>query len=131
MSRFLPVAVASLLLAFPLRSQTNSPQEPGQPVIRTTTREVVLDLVVRDKHQHALHDLRPEEVEVYEDGVRQNIRVFHNVQGAEQLETERSVVAGQRAPAKEPATKKGEGPNPLNTLRQLNFVSVVFADIAP
>ena len=44
-------------------------QEPptGQgPTIRTTTREVILDVVVRDKHHHAIGDLRPSEIEVYE-----------------------------------------------------------------
>src|SRR5579863_222429 len=79
--------------------------EPDRPVIHTTTREVLLDLVVRDKHHHPLTDLRPEEVEIYEDGVRQNIRVFRNIKGSEQLETERTAAAAPK-PA-EPA-KSGE-----------------------
>ncbi|HME34320.1 MAG TPA: VWA domain-containing protein [Candidatus Sulfotelmatobacter sp.] len=97
-------------------------------MIHSTTREVLLDLVVRDKHNHAVTDLRPGEVEIYEDGVRQNPRVFRNIQGSEQLETERSA-AGART-ASEPA-KGGETPHPLNSMRQVNFVTVVFAQIAP
>jgi len=132
MSRFLPVSVASFLLAFPLLSQTNAPQEPAQSVIRTTTREVVLDLVVRDKHQRAVTDLRPDEVEVYEDGVRQNVRSFHDIQGSEQLETERTAAAQKATPQQSGEQARiGEQPKALNSLRQLNFVSVVFADIAP
>ena len=110
--------------------QNSSPPavEPNRPVIHSTTREVLLDLVVRDKHNHAVTDLRPGEVEIYEDGVRQNPRVFRNIQGSEQLETERSA-AGART-ASEPA-KGGETPHPLNSMRQVNFVTVVFAQIAP
>src|ERR1700735_5364985 len=76
------------------QSQSSTTSETDRSVIHSTTREIVLDVIVRDKHHHALTDLRPEEVEVYEDGVRQNVRVFRNVQGSEQLQTERSV-AGQ------------------------------------
>ena len=141
MTRILHTAVL-LLLVIPLFSQTSGNQESGRPVIRTTTREVILDLVVRDKHNHAVTDLRPEEIEVYEDGVRQDVRVFHNIKGSEQLQTERTVAAGQRTPPAGSEQKSGEQksgenskaaeqPNPLNSMRQLNFVSVVFADIAP
>lgn len=124
MARFLPAVVTCAALIFPLLSQTNAPQEPAQPVIRTTTREVVLDLVVRDKHEHAVTDLHPNEVQVFEDGVRQDVREFRNVRGTEQLETERTAV-------KSATGDSVEVPKALNSLRQLNFVSVVFADIAP
>lgn len=127
MARFLPVAFTCAVLTSLLLSQTNAPPEPAQPVIRTTTREVVLDLVVRDKHRHPVTDLRPDEVTVFEDGVRQNVRSFRNVQGSEQLETERNLPVGH---APEPA-KGADSPKALNTLRQVNFVSVVLAQIAP
>ena len=102
-------------------------------MIHTTTREVLLDLVVRDKHHHAVTDLRPEEVEVFEDGVRQNIRVFRKIQGSEQLQTERTIASASKAvPSNSVAsTKSGEDQHPLNSMRQVNFVSVVFAQIAP
>src|SRR5580700_1445625 len=62
-----------------LSSKTQSPDaqvpesrspESERPVIHTTSREVLLDLVVRDKHQHLVKDLRQDEVQVYEDGVQ-------------------------------------------------------------
>lgn len=128
MPRFLSVMVTGVMLVSPLFSQTTStPQEPPQSVIRTTTREVLLDLVVRDKHQHAVTDLRSEEVQVFEDGVRQNVRVFRNVQGAEQLQMERNL----SATAAPESAKGAEQPKALNTMRQVNFVSVVLAQIAP
>src|SRR5258708_35240867 len=101
----------------------NSAQTDQIPVIRATAGEVLLDMVVRAKHHHLVTDLRPEEVEVYEDGVRQDVRHFRLVHGAEQLQNERDDApvraTGQPAPA------------PKEKLDQLNFVSVVFAATAP
>jgi VWFA-related protein len=123
----------------PPATQASNPSAPaaGQvaaqapPVIRTTTREVILDLVVRDKHHHAVTDLKPGEVEIYEDGVRQSIRDFRSIQGSEQLETERHL-AGNPAPDDKKMTVESKpSQSSLNSLRQVNFVSVVFAEIAP
>src|SRR5580658_8782289 len=131
-ARIVLVFALNVLVGLPsLLCQTGSPPavEPNKPVIHSTTREVLLDLVVRDKHQHPVTDLRPEEVEVYEDGVRQNLRVFRNIRGSEQLATERSAEgASNSTQSAQPATN--EAPHPLNSMRQVNFVSVVFAEIA-
>jgi VWFA-related protein len=109
-------------------SESRSP-ESERPVIHTTSREVLLDLVVRDKHQHLVKDLRQDEVQVYEDGVLQKIHVFHDVQGAEQLRAERSLERSQTSPtANNSVADKAQS---LNSLRQVNFVSVVFAQVAP
>jgi hypothetical protein len=86
--RIRPLPALFALLCPMLAAQT--PDASQRPVIHATSREVLLDLVARDKHHHAVADLRPEEVEVYEDGVRQKILVFRNVQGNEQLQTERN-----------------------------------------
>lgn len=114
-----------LFLSTTLSSQAPAANEP--PVIHTTSREVLLDLVVRDKHQHAVKDLRQDEVQVYEDGVLQTIHVFRDVQGAEQLQIERSVARKESSPA----ARSADAAQSLNSLRQVNFVSVVFAQIAP
>ncbi len=131
-ARILLVVTLNALVALPcLFSQTNSPPavESNRPVIHTTTREVLLDMVVRDKHHHPVTDLRPEEVQVYEDGVLQNVRVFRSIQGSEQMETERSLADTQKTPALN--KRSGDGPRPLNSMRQVNFVSIVLAEIAP
>jgi VWFA-related protein len=131
---FSAIALSTLWLCQALAAQAPSaaqaaPTSPAEqpPVIHATTREVLLDLVVRDKHHHPVTDLRPEEVEVYEDGVRQQIRGFRDVQGAEELQNEQS--AAQKGPTA--PGKTAELAHPLNSLRQVNFVSVVFAQIAP
>jgi VWFA-related protein len=112
-------------LGFAGYAQETSPEQV--PTIRTTTREVILDVVVRDKHHHAVADLSPDEIEVLEDGVQQKINAFHNVQGAEQLQTEQALVKSAPAAGAPAAAPQGSA----TTLRELNFVSVVFAQIAP
>ena len=125
----LAITLNSLLVNLSLLSQVASPANTGQqaPVIRTTRREVLVDLVVRDKHHHLVTDLRPEEVEVYEQGVLQKINAFRGVAGLEQLETERSIAKRESSSHSDNSARI----NPVATLRQLNFVAVVFADIAP
>jgi len=98
------------------------------PVIRTTTGEVILDMVVRDKHHHLVTNIRSNEVEIYEDGVRQDLKSFQLVQGAEQLQTER--VAAQ-TPQTRPGNTSLTAPTSQNSLKQINFVSIVFAPTAP
>jgi VWFA-related protein len=103
-----------------------APANKETPTIRTTTREVILDVIVRDKRHHAIADLRPDEIEVFEDGVKQKINAFRDVQGAEQLQTEQSL-----AKSKTPVPSPGAPETPATALRELNFVSVVLAQIAP
>ena len=127
MSKFSLAAIMLCAMAGPnLSGQT--PADNGQtPTIRTTTREVVLDVIVRDKHHHAIADLRPDEIEVFEDGVRQKINDFRSVQGAEQLQTEQALTQSA-SPSSAALSSPGK---PSTTLRQLNFVSIVLAQIAP
>jgi len=107
-----------------------APTHDETPTLRTTTREVILDVIVRDKHHHAVTDLRPDEIQVFEDGVQQKVRAFRNVQGAEQLQTEEAL-AKSSSPSPSPSTSPEAPKAPSTTLRELNFVSVVFAQIAP
>ena len=65
----------AILLAAPPRNAF--PQEPGPPpTIAVTAAEVAVDFVVRDKKGRIVRDLRPSDVEVYEDGVRQDVALF-------------------------------------------------------
>lgn len=108
-------------------AQSPSAASPQTPMIRSTRREVLVDLIVRDKHHRLITNLRPEEVEVYEDGVRQKVNAFRNVAGAEQLETERN----QQKTVQPSEASVTAGVNPVAALRQINFVAIVLADIAP
>ena len=118
------VLILSALAAPVLCGQ--APANEQMPTIHATTREVILDVIVRDKHHHAIADIRPEEIEVYEDGVKQKINAFRNVQGAEQLKTEEALAKNNSARPVSDAPK-----TPSTALRELNFVSVVFGQIAP
>ena len=126
---FSAITLSTLFICRTLAGQaTASATTEPSTVIHTTTREVLLDLVVRDKHHHAVSDLKASEVEVYEDGARQVVNGFRDVQGAEQLQNEQT--AALKASTIAPG-KTSELAHPLNSLRQVNFVSVVFAQIAP
>src|ERR1039458_1692414 len=100
-------------------------------VIRSSAREVLLDVVVRDAHGHLVTNLKPEDIAVYEDGVRQDVRAFRLVAGSEvRIEDER-----QAAEAKAAAASPGAPPTapaarpPLNPLRTVNVVCLVLNDI--
>ena len=98
-------------------------------ILKTTHREVLVDLVVRDKHHRLITNLRPDEVEVFEDGARQTVNAFRKVEGEEQLSAEQKAAA---APAVDATNARKTPPSAgVESLRQLNFVAVVFADIAP
>ena len=71
--------LGGFFLCLPLAAQAPSPAAEPTAVIHATTREVLLDFVARDRHHHAITDLRPEEVEVYEDGVLQKVNSFRNI----------------------------------------------------
>src|SRR6185503_17483803 len=66
-----------LLLVLPLVLPAQAPE----PSLRTTTSEVLLDFVVRDRSARIIRDLQPEELQVLEDGVPQAVRHFEFVHG--------------------------------------------------
>lgn len=123
----LKVALGSLTLcmvAFAQDSVSPLPGTQSAQTIRTTRREVLVDLVVRDKHHKLVTNLRPEEVQVFEDGVLQKTNAFMNVSGGEQLQSEKDVAAQASANPSSPDS-------PVTRVKQLNFVAVVMAEIAP
>lgn len=120
-------------------TQSNRPTVSNQPsveeesaTLRSVRREVLVDMVVRDKHHRLVTNLRPDEVEVYEDGILQKVNAFRNVGGAEQLASEQGIAAGSTSASPEVISSGAPTATPpVTSLRELNFVAVVFADIAP
>jgi VWFA-related protein len=98
----------------------NPPPEATGPAIRVTTTEVALDLTVRDKRGRVVKNLKPEDVEIYEDGVRQKVLSFR--------------MAGTRATARVASGTESE-PKPVEAhsraLRSVNVVCVVFHNLDP
>src|ERR1700691_2061718 len=117
-------------LAGPALAQ-NAPPAEGAPTIHATVNEVALDLVVRDKKGRLVKNLKPGDVEIYEDGVRQEIRSLR--------------LTGGEAPARpaQPAPQSGQQPgeeqpesadlaHPLAMpLHGLNLICVVFHQLDP
>jgi VWFA-related protein len=122
---FLPLA---LLIANGL---AQTPQAPDV-VIRSSAREVLLDLVVRDAHGKLVTNLKPEDVAVYEDGVRQDVRSFRLVSGSEvRAEDEREAAEAKAAGTRtDAASPTAPAPLPrLNPLRTVNVVCLILNDI--
>jgi VWFA-related protein len=92
-------------------------QEPSV-TIRSSTQEVALDLVVRDGHGKLVKNLRPADVEVFEDGVRQELRSFRLVDGKQVLQPRESIDA-----TKPVSPLAHAAPNPLAAV---NVVCIVF-----
>lgn len=112
--RPLPVLLAAAL-AVPSAAQAPSQPPPASPpAFRTGTAVVLLDVVIRDKKGRPIPDMRPEEIEVYEDGVKQKVESFRWV------ETEAPLEGAAAGPAARP-----------DAARQINLVSLVFDQLGP
>jgi VWFA-related protein len=116
------VALVSVALMCPFgtgfgMAQDTQPQPTGT-VIRTSVQEVVLDLVVRDSKGKIVKNLQQNEVEILEDGVKQDIRSFRLIQGRDVFQQEKS----QSAKA---TVSKAAG----NPLRAVNLVCIVFNNL--
>ncbi len=62
--------------AFPALAQSQEPQDKDYERVVVGTSEILLDAVVKDKKGHVVKDLKPADFEVYEDGVKQEVRSF-------------------------------------------------------
>ena len=95
------VALAAVLAAPTLVASPQQMPEPGQapPAFSTGAQAVVLDIVAHDKKGRTVGDLRPEEIEVLEEGQPKAIVRFRFV---------------ERAPFPSPAAPgaAGAAPNP-------------------
>ena len=113
--------VIALVAMLALTGRAQLAQAPGSSeiILRSTTQEVLLDFIARDKHHRLVTNLRPNEVEILEDGVRQKVRSFQYRGGRDQPE--------ETGPAT-PAAGTGSTYSPL---REINVVSLVFEGMSP
>src|SRR5579863_771415 len=124
MSRFAIFLAAVLLSTYSLASQTPGTQLTSSnttttPTLRVNTEEVNLDMVFHDKKGKAVHDIRPEQVHVYEDGVEQHLTSFKYLDA----ETNASLTA--------PAAAPSVGSIPLDPMREVRLVTLVFEGLDP
>ncbi len=119
--------VASFLTPAGSRAQQAGREQQGEKgdqggTIRIGSEEVLLDLVVRDKRGRPVSDLRADEVEVYEDGIRQQLSSFRLI------DRNRPVVASE-IPATGGGTQAVRAGGPgggADPLRQINLVTMIF-----
>ncbi|MGA3079596.1 MAG: VWA domain-containing protein [Bryobacteraceae bacterium] len=86
-----------------------SAQEPAS--IRTSGEEVLVDVVVRDKHGHAVTDLQQQSFSVLDDGALRQIASFRLVKGTEAISSSANGAS---------TTQK------LDPIRQIRLVSMIF-----
>jgi VWFA-related protein len=119
--KLLYVAVLAAWLGVAGPNSQDSPSAPQPEItLRGGTDEVLLDFIVRDKHQRLVEDLRPEDVQIFEDGVRQTPRSF--------------VFRGGRSAAAAPMGSTASNaavPSISDPLRQINLVTLVFEAMSP
>ncbi|PYQ43112.1 MAG: hypothetical protein DMF77_10980 [Acidobacteria bacterium] len=108
-------AAALVSALAPTAPAQDAKRDPKPATFRADTALVVLDLVVRDKKGQPVRDLRPEEVQVYEDGVRRDVAAFRLVEtGTSAVATDAAApAAGPTAPA-------------LNPTRLLSLTTLIF-----
>ena len=82
-----------------------------QPTVKTNVDEVLLDLIVRDKKGKPVTDLKPEEITVTDNGVKQTILSFRLVRGSE-------------------AISATGASYPLDPLRQIRLVTLAFEPLS-
>ena len=90
----LPVCAISLFAGL-AAAQTAPATEPGA-TIRATATEVMLDVVVVDKHGKNVRNLKQGDVEVYEDGVKQPLTSFRLAAARESQAPQPAVPPGAR-----------------------------------
>lgn len=134
MRRCSPVALAVLIgISIGHVRCDAAPQDTnpgGDNVIRSTVREVLLDMVVRNAHGRLVTDLKPGEVTVYENGVRQNVRAFRLVAGSEvRIEDQKQAAEVQAAGGRLPGSNAARPP--FNPLRSVNVVCLILNDLNP
>jgi len=83
MKSLLPALAVIVVFAVAVFAQTPRPTPPAEDdVVRITTSLIQLDVTVTDKKGNPIRDLRPEEVEIFENGKKQAISNFSFVAGA-------------------------------------------------
>ncbi len=130
---FIPVAgvLAWAALGGLSAGQQTAPPQPSL-TIRTTVNEVLLDFVVRDKHGRLVKNLKPDEFQIYEDGVRRDVLSFRLEAGPGGVRSQPASPAVSASGDKKDTAVPGPPPStPGRSLRALNVVCIVFQNLDP
>lgn len=110
---------------FAQEPQKAAPQDQEEERIVTTTAEVALDIVVKDKKGRPVKDLSASDFEIYEDGVRQEVKSFRIV-------TRSADESGEMTARGERPSAPSARPSPLGLgPAGLSAVAIVFDRLSP
>lgn len=85
----LRIASSAVVLSYlAVCAPAQTPQSAPDTAIKTNVDEVLLDIVVRDKKGKAVYDVKPGDVTVTDNGVKQKVTSFRLVQGSEAVSAE-------------------------------------------
>lgn len=123
------IICAALAAQVPQAPDASKDASKPELTIRTGTQEVLLDLVVRDKHDKLVNDLKSDEISIRVDGVPQTVRGFRRVSGKEQVE----YVKEQDQTAASAVTAGGNtgGAPKGQKVPEVNLVAIVFSNLNP
>jgi len=114
------IACASLLAAQAVAQTAQTAPSPDlNTIARGTTTEVLVDIVVLDKHGKPVKNLKATDIQLMEDDVKQDITSFRFVSPAEPAK-------GSNAAKSAPAVPVGP-----RSLRSVNLVCLVFHNLDP
>jgi VWFA-related protein len=124
--------LTGLLLGAAIWAQSTNPakaEDQPETLIRAHADAVLLDLVVRDKKGRPVKNLRPEEVLIYENGVKQDLLTFRNRSETVVGEVEEGEASSEvRGEADEASETLGAAPSPAPEapVSFPNLVTLVF-----
>lgn len=120
-------AVCCGMLMLPFLGSTRIRAQQETPVLKVTSRLVVLDVVVTDRQGHPVDDLTREDFRVFENKIPQSVRVFEPP-SAHRLPSYPAAAAAA-AETFDPATPAQFGQSPVTVL-VLDELNTHFADTA-
>jgi VWFA-related protein len=123
--------ILALVTASTLPTLAQTPtnqQEQDEEKLVVGTNEVLLDAVVKDKKGHTVKDLKASDFEVYEDGVRQQVKSFRLV-NRDEATTAPNNTTGTPSQSTQPIVTPRPGAR-LSTNR-LSAVALVFDRLSP
>lgn len=126
-----PSCIVCLLLSVALfpglyllaQERTQSQDRRQPPTLRATTDAILVDLVVRDKRGRPVRDLKIDEIEIFEDGKKQEIISFTPI--------ERGALALPGGPGIVRETESRVPKAAWDQPRQINLVTLVFEGLGP
>lgn len=85
MTKLLPALFIALISGVSAFAQTTTPTPPNDDVVRISTSLIQLDVTVTDSKGNPVKDLRRDEIEIYENGKKQDISNFSFVNGHREI----------------------------------------------